>query len=115
MFLISCAYNLSDPGNLNPEPESFLNVQVLPFFTQICASCHGGSGGGNLNTFNNIVNAQGNKPGRWVIAGNPDASSLYQLLLSQVGTVSKMPFGSSLSESQINTIKIWIGNGATNE
>lgn len=115
IWMISCADNVSDPGNSNPDPESFFNDQVLPIFTQHCASCHGGSGGVNLNTFNNIVNASGNRLGRSVIAGDADASPLYQLLLGPVGTVPKMPNGSSLSESQINTIKTWIDNGATNE
>jgi mono/diheme cytochrome c family protein len=114
-LLISCADNVSDPGNTNPDPESFFNSQVLPIFTQSCASCHGGSGGVNLNTFNNIVNASGNKLGRSVIAGDADASPLYQLLLGPVGSVPKMPIGSSLSETQINTIKTWIDNGATND
>jgi len=48
----------------------------------------------------------------YVVAGNPDASFLYQKITNPQGKGSLMPLGSKLSQAHIDLVRKWIADGA---
>lgn len=119
------------------QPTSF-TADVQPIFNSKCTSCHapGGSGytatGGANNgldlsagaSYAHLVNVTSHEeptksPFLRVQPGDPDCSYLYgkltgaHLKKTSSGTASqKMPLIGSLSDAQIETIRLWILNGA---
>ncbi|MBH30984.1 MAG: hypothetical protein CMG71_03215 [Candidatus Marinimicrobia bacterium] len=82
--------------------------QVQPIFNQDCTSCHGGSGGLTLNSYEELM--KGGNSGAVIVAGNATSSLLVQRLDGSV--TPKMPQGGSLPDSTIDLIKQWINEGA---
>jgi mono/diheme cytochrome c family protein len=82
---------------------------ILPIVEQHCAECHGEDKqeeGLKLTTYRGIMNGSQNGP--VVVAGEPDASYLVDMVVS-----GKMPKrGKHLSQSEIDTIIAWIKAGA---
>jgi hypothetical protein len=101
---------------------------IQPIFTANCAlsGCHAGSRpeeGMSLEagkSYDNIVNKPSQQvPSRMRIKpSDPDNSYLYRKIRGEQGAVggsgSRMPLGGSLSNTQIETIKNWITQGAQN-
>ncbi len=88
--------------------------QIQPILNSRCSSCHGGISGVNLGSFSATmasVGTQYNK--KIVIPGNAEASPLYDKLLASPQFGSQMPQGTSLTSQQIQLIKTWIDEGAT--
>lgn len=80
--------------------------EVLPIFTQNCATCHGGKGGSGglkLSDYTGIM--------RVIQAGNSAKSKAYQAMTS---TFQLMPPNNPLTTSQRTTIRLWIDQGAKN-
>ena len=86
-------------------------------------SCHGGSTPVAELDFTSIESAYAGLIGiestqepqyTRVIAGNSDDSLLYLVLLGDVGTISQMPPGFSLTVDEIEAIREWIDLGAEN-
>jgi len=124
LFLLILAFNFQscskDTGPIEDNNTAQQNVSfandVQPVFTQNCTSCHPNSGNLDLSTGNSYnalvnVNASG-YTGKLVIPGDADNSILYKKIDNSGAFGSNMPLGSSLSASQINTIKQWILEGA---
>jgi mono/diheme cytochrome c family protein len=128
---------LSENGDLlpmGPDDGVRFQTQVQPIFDASCTRCHirGGSGfeatGGEAN--NGLDLTSGNSharlvdqrtfeepdtPPRWrVRASEPDSSYILQKISSDTPKFgSRMPLGGpDLSESQIETIRTWIAQGA---
>ncbi len=112
--LTNCINNVED--NTGEEQTGISYAQdVQPIFNARCVVCHGASGGVNLSSYAALINSVGNEYGNEVVvAGNADASGLYDKLLPSPRFLSRMPQGGSLSGDEIETIRAWINEGALN-
>ncbi len=88
---------------------------VTPILNQNCVECHGAGGppivleaGLNLTSYENVM--KGSEFGTIVEAGNTDDSLL--LLMIEEGDMPEE--ADQLSDEDINTIKMWIAEGAEN-
>ena len=100
----------SDNGNVSYD-------QVQAIFDQYCISCHPSSGNLDLRrgqSYNDLVNVRASGyQGIRVVPGHSDRSVLYGKIDGSGRYGSNMPLGGSLSQQQINLIKNWIDQGAT--
>ncbi|HKQ37463.1 MAG TPA: c-type cytochrome domain-containing protein [Verrucomicrobiae bacterium] len=91
---------------------SFTN-DIAPILAQKCIACHGerrAKGNFQLHTFDALI--KGAKGERVIVAGKPEASSIYELLTSK-DEDSRMPQNDDpLPAAQITLIKQWILEGA---
>jgi len=88
--------------------------QIQPIFNARCTNCHGLIAGVNLESYGATVSSIGawyNK--KIVTPGNAEASPLYDKLLTTPQFGSQMPEGGSLTAEQIQLIRTWINEGAT--
>jgi len=105
---------------------SFKN-DVNPILVSNCLVCHvGGEGseksGFNLQSYNSIM--KGTKLGPVIVPGDSESSTLYRLVAQKVEPEIQMPphHDESLAEGrldpltpeQVETIKVWIDQGAKN-
>ena len=120
LFLAGC----SDMGNAPVAPNqvttppliqgqdvSFAS-QVSPIFQRYgCYGCHGGSGGLFLASVAQLL--RGGDHGPAVVAGKADTSILVRKLASSPPFGDRMPQGGPfLPDSTLQTIKLWINQGA---
>ena len=84
-------------------------------------SCHGGStpeAGLDLSSASASlaglvgVDSTENDGDIRVVAGSPDDSLLYLVLLGDVGAVDQMPVGYELTSDEIEAVRVWIEEGA---
>ncbi len=110
----NCINNVED--NTGEEQSGISYAEdVQPIFNAHCASCHGSNGGVNLTSYTALINSVGNLYGNEVVvAGNAEASGLYDKLLANPRLGTRMPQGGSLSGDEIETIRAWINEGAQN-
>jgi len=102
-WITSCSH-VSNIANL---PEVCFTSDILPIFTSNCAisGCHDGVGRESrraMNTYTDIV--------RDITPGNPNASNIYQVIISKWGNM--MPPNKPLSIDNREKIRIWIEQGA---
>jgi len=102
-WITSCTH-VSNIANL---PEVCFTSDILPIFTSNCAisGCHDGAGRESrraLNTYADII--------KDITAGNPNASNIYQVIISKWGNM--MPPNKPLSIDNREKIRIWIEQGA---
>ena len=91
---------------------SFTN-DIAPVLAQKCIACHGerrAKGNFQLHTFETLMN--GAKGERVIVAGKPEASSIYELLTSKDEDARMPQNDDPLPASQIALIKQWIQEGA---
>ena len=104
-------------GDVPAEGISY-SQDVQPIYDQNCIDCHPGSGNLDLtadNSYAETVNVSASGySGILVVPGDPEASVLYKKIDGSGAYGSNMPVGGSLSQTQINTIKQWIEEGAQN-
>lgn len=88
--------------------------QIQPIFNAHCTSCHGGTNGVTLSSFNALMNSVGAQYGsNLVIPGDPNASGLVDKIEASPQFGSQMPQGGPfLDQSEINLIRTWIAEGA---
>lgn len=112
---------LSGCPSVDPCIDTTLTALQAEVFTGSCAtsSCHGGAAPSrdlDMNdgaTFSSTVGAEAVEPGfTRVVAGSPDDSLLYQVLLDGVGNTRRMPPGFSLDACEVSSIRVWIEEGA---
>lgn len=90
------------------------STQIQPIFNSRCTSCHGGISGVNLNSYSATMASVGDLyEKKIVIPGNSAGSPLYDKLLANPQFGSRMPQGGSLTTQQIDLIRAWIDEGAT--
>ncbi len=122
-----CFLGIAMIGSGCSQQVSFQN-DVNPILQQNCLSCHDGSGEGSstsgfsVSSYDDLM--KGTKFGKVVVPGDSLSSSLYRLIDHQADPKIQMPPHhdealasgkmSSLSGEQINTIKVWIDQGAKN-
>jgi hypothetical protein len=101
---------------------------VSPILQENCLSCHAGEGEGSqasgfsVQSYDDLMS--GTKFGKVVVPGDSLSSTLYRLIDHQADPKIQMPPHhkealaegkmDSLSGDQINTIKLWIDQGAKN-
>ncbi|WP_228714487.1 SUMF1/EgtB/PvdO family nonheme iron enzyme [Posidoniimonas corsicana] len=89
---------------------------VKPILEQNCLSCHAGEdsdSGYDLSTKKAVFDSEYNEP--MVVAGDPDASSLYTTMAADADSDELMPpadAGGPLDKKSIDTIRAWIAAGA---
>ena len=107
-----------DTSNSTPSPQPGQEVsfqsQISPIFQRYgCNGCHGGSGGLTVQTVSQLL--QGGLHGPSVVAGKAETSDLIRKLLPNPPYGDRMPQGGPyLPDSTIQTIKLWINQGAKN-
>jgi len=111
-LLIACGGGGGDdPDNGGPPGNTTVSFQtdLLPLFQSECNRCHGGAGGLQLDTYEDVM--AGGDSGPVVVAGDPDASLIVQRL--DGSTPPQMPLdGPALSDNEINLVAQWIQEGA---
>lgn len=87
--------------------------QIQPIFNSNCVSCHGGTSGVTLSSYNLVMSSVGDQYGRLIIVpGDAGDSPLYDKISPSPQIGDRMPQGGSLSDAQINLIRDWIDQGA---
>jgi hypothetical protein len=114
LMFIAC----SDFGT-NPKEEENLGEisyksDIQPMLNATCINCHGNKGGLSISTYSNLMKGTSNNGP--VVIVNDGAGSLIVRKLQGVASGSRMPPEplNKWSESKIETIKIWIDQGAKN-
>jgi len=118
LILSSCINNVEDVTpdfDDNPPPSSEISysndIQII--FNARCTSCHGGTSGVTLTSYNTTMNSIGNAYGsNIVIAGEPDQSPLVNKIEPNPQFGSRMPTGGTLTNEEISLIRAWIEAGA---
>jgi hypothetical protein len=94
--------------------------QAKAILDKNCVECHTGSGAGmaksglRLDSYEAVM--QGTRFGPVVVAGSSVTSSLYRLVSGQADPSIRMPHNRApLAESDIETLKNWIDQGARKE
>ena len=131
LLFISCskelgieALNEELNGNENPGPKatfSFISSEILD---KRCATsgCHAGTVSPDLRSadaYMNIVNINSSTGMPHITPGNPDSSYLYLKVIGAPGiNGSRMPrdrgTNGDLTQAQVDSIRIWIEEGALN-
>lgn len=115
--VVSCTENRMNGITGPVEDVSYSNnIQVI--FNESCggAGCHVGAtqSGVNLTSYDQVMNSVGQQYGRTIVEpGSPDESPLVDKIEPNPEHGQRMPFGgSSLSNHQIEEIRVWIEEGA---
>ena len=84
---------------------------IQPIFNRHCVSCHGGSAGLWLDSYERVLFGSDN--GSVILPGDPESSNLYLRVTDRLQPL--MPLGwESLSPNEIELIRTWIAEGAPN-
>jgi len=93
-------------------PKITYDEHVQPIFRQHCFTCHGDSDAkSDLRVDNYAAMMRGGASGEVIAAGDPDASRLCALV-SHAESPEMPPDQDKLPDSELNTIKEWINQGA---
>jgi hypothetical protein len=105
--VFSWATSCTHVANIANLDEVCFTGDVLPIFVNSCAisGCHDGGGGERmaLNSYSSIMHN--------ISPGNPEASKLYQVIVSKWG-FNRMPPSQPLSMANRTKIRVWIEQGA---
>jgi len=114
LIFFACSDFGTNPKEENNSGEISYKNDIQPILNANCVNCHGNNGGLSVGTYNNLMKGTSNN-GPVVIAKN-GAGSLIVKKLQGVASGSRMPPepADKWSESKIETIKIWIDQGAKN-
>lgn len=102
------------------EPDVSYQADVKPVIDKHCKSCHtpGGQGlevsGLSLESYDDLM--KGTKFGPIVIAGDSMSSALNILVEGRADESIRMPHegSSTLTEEEVQTLKLWVDQGAQN-
>jgi uncharacterized membrane protein len=102
------------------EPAVSFSQDVKPIIDQHCIKCHkvGGKGevasGFNLTSYDGVMKGTNNGP--MVIAGDVEGSNMIVLIEGRADPSIRMPHGQqkSIPKEQIQTIRLWVEQGARN-
>ena len=113
--VIAC---LSVLAACSPRNVSF-SADVQPVLRKYCLECHvpGGPGyvasGFDMSSYETVM--KGGRFGAYVIPGDPLTSTLNMLIEGRADPSIHMPHGrEKLSERDIETLKVWVQEGAKN-
>ena len=113
---LGCAVAVGASGAAVAEPVDYMK-DVWPIFLSRCIECHGAeSQKGDLRLDSPEAVQTGGEFGAIIKAGEPDNSSIIELISLPEGDADIMPAkGDPLSEEEIATIRRWVEEGATFE
>jgi hypothetical protein len=102
------------------EPAISFSQDVKPIIDQNCISCHQAEGEGalasgfNMTSYDSLM--KGAKFGPMVIAGDVEGSNMVVLMEGRADPSISMPHGQekSVPKADIQTIRLWIEQGARN-
>ena len=106
LFLESCTYDFVPP-KIEPVDSVYFSETIKPIIKENCESCHNGNLSPNLlpeNAYNSLID-------NYVNIEKPEQSTIY---LRLIGEESLMPPNSPLSQGKIDSVFIWIKQGAKN-
>jgi len=101
-------------------PDVSFSQDVQPILNQNCVECHQAGGPGeaasglDMTTYEGLM--KGTRNGPMVIAGDVEGSNLVVLIEGRADPSIRMPHGKSkpIAKEDIQTIRLWIGQGAKN-
>ncbi|MGD2056131.1 MAG: hypothetical protein PVJ15_04935 [Gammaproteobacteria bacterium] len=118
--LVACDHDKAGESQSQDQPQSrkvSFADDVNPILQKHCAECHvtGGQGarasGFRMDSYQSIMN--GTRFGPVVDPGSAITSSLYLLVSGKGELTISMPHGKApLSAKEVETIRVWIENGA---
>ncbi len=116
VLFFSCKNNTDAGPPPLPEKNLSFSQHIRPIFLDYCANapgCHRAQdAAGGLDLESPFPTLIGNS-GKVVIPGDPEHSLLFQVLISNVGDIPRMPLNRPpLGESYIRAIETWIAEGA---
>lgn len=102
------------------EPAVSYSQDVKPIIDKNCIECHQPSGKGevasgfNMTTYDGLM--KGTRFGPMIIAGDAEGSNMLVLMEGRADPSISMPHGrqKSVSKQDIQTIRLWIAQGAMN-
>ncbi len=87
--------------------------QIQTIFNAKCTSCHGGTSGFTLTSYNTLINSVGAQYGTSIVVpGDPNASGLVDKIEPSPQFGTRMPQGGTLPQGEIDLIRQWITEGA---
>jgi len=103
----------------NSEPTVSYSQDVKPILDKNCLECHQAGGAGTVASGFEMSNYEGLMKGTnfgpMVIADDPEGSNLLVLIEGRADPSISMPHGQeSISKQDIQTIRLWITQGAKN-
>ncbi|WP_083776102.1 c-type cytochrome domain-containing protein [Sphaerobacter thermophilus] len=108
LLTAACGGSNEEPAEV-PTGEVSFKKHVQPILLRNCVGCHGGSAGLWLDRYETVMEGTPRAP--VIIPGDPDASELYLRITGQKQPA--MPIGGrKLRPEQIETIRLWIAQGA---
>ena len=118
-LITMCLLGLFMTGCSHEEAVSF-SQDVKPILDQNCIECHqaGGSGleasGFNMETFDDLM--KGTNFGPMIVAGDAEGSNMLVLMEGRADPSISMPHGyrDPVSTKDLQTIRLWIDQGAKN-
>ena len=118
-FVALCLFPLVLVG-CGGEPSVSFSQDVQPILNQHCIQCHeeGGVGevtsGLNMSSYEGLM--KGTDSGPMLIVGDIEGSNILVLMEGRADPSIKMPHGKNapVPKQDIQTIKLWIGQGAKN-
>lgn len=110
LTLACCVWLMALSGIGAAENRVDFRNQIAPIFQQHCLRCHSpGKDKGDLS----LATLEDLKANEYVIAGDPDGSSLIELVTSQNGEPPSMPQQAEpLSKKQVSLLRQWVRQGA---
>lgn len=100
------------------KPKISYSANVSPILEYYCKDCHmpGQEGamqsGFLVDSYESVM--KGTKLGEVIVPGSAESSTLYRLVAGKADPSIQMPHGKkSLTEEEIETIKMWIDQGAS--
>ena len=106
------SFSLATLSAQDPQGAPEYNGDVRPILAQACFSCHGSNERARQADLRLDTQAFINTH---IVPGDADASALFQRLITeeQIGRMPPVSTGRTLTDAQINTVRLWIDNGAT--
>ena len=111
--MASCSDYGGEPLPTQPPADPGISFQahIRPSLQTYCASCHGGSGGFSVGSVQDIRTTGDHQPN--VMAGDGSGSNLVLKLSASPPFGDRMPQGGPyFSAAFVDTIKLWIDQGA---
>ena len=98
------------PATAAPPSAPSFAADVLPFFQENCAACHGSLGGWDASSYEGVMTSGNNAP--VVVPGDPATSLLALKLLGTQPSGAPMPMSGPLPLDLVQPILDWIAAGA---
>ena len=118
-ILVLCLFTLLISG-CSGEPAVSFSGDVKPILEQNCIKCHQAGGVGQLASGFGMASyaelMKGTRFGPMIIAGDAEGSNMLVLMEGRADPTISMPHGqqNSVAKEDIQTIRLWIEQGARN-